>query len=144
MKKEYVAIHKKIDVKLYFTYESELLVKLELVGIYKPEQTIWAIERIRNLATEVEMWKAIENKKLDFQYMEIPKDLSFEFFWKTYDYKKGKILMTQKAWQKLTDAEKIEALLYIPKLKEQKRIDNTAMPYPSTYLNGRYWLAEKI
>ena len=144
MKKEYVAIHKKIDVKIYFTYEQELLVKLELVGLYKAEQTLWALGRIRNLATELEMWKAIEDRTLDFNYMEVPKDLRFEVFWNAYAYKVGKIPGTQKAWQKLTDAEKIEALIYIPKLREQKRIDNTAMPYPSSYLNGRYWQAEKI
>lgn len=86
----------------------------------------------------------MERKDLDFEYLEIPKDLSFEYFWKTYGYKVGKIPATRKAWNALSDAEKIEALLYIPKLRMKKKIDNTAMPYPSTYLNGRYWLAEKI
>ncbi len=144
MKREYVAIHKKIDVKMYFTYDQELLTKMELAGMAKQEQVKWAIRKAENLSSEVEMWKAIENKRLDFDYMEVPQDLSFAFFWNAYDYKKGKIPMTQKAWMKLTDAEKIEAIIYIPKLKEQKRIDTTAMPYPATYLNGRYWMAEKI
>ncbi len=129
---------------MYFTYDHELLTKMELAGMAKEEQVKWAIRKSENLSSEVEMWKAIENKRLDFDYMEIPKDLSFAYFWNTYDYKKGKIPMTQKAWSKLTDAEKIEAIIYIPKLKEQKRIDGTAMPYPSSYLNGKYWMADKI
>ena len=144
MTREYIAIHKKIDIKMYFTYNQELLTKLELSGMAKEEQVKWAIRKAENLSSEVEMWKAIENKKLDFEYMEMPRDLRFEMFWQMYAYKKGKIVATQRAWEKLTDAEKIEALLYIPKLKEQKRIDTTAMPYPATYLNGRYWMAEKI
>lgn len=70
---------------------------------------------------------------------EVSEDLSFERFWKEYGNKVGKKTMTENAWKKLSRADKIAALDYIPKLRTKKTIDGTQMPYPSTYLNQKYW-----
>ena len=143
---EYVALHKQSDKKFYLKYDSLGVFKsINLEGErWTEDQVLWILKSSRVPKTEIEYLKFMDRKDLDFEYLEIPKDLSFEYFWKTFAYKKGKIPATQKAWKSLSDAEKIEALLYIPKLQNQKRIDNTAMPYPSSYLNGKYWQAEKI
>ncbi|GAA4156714.1 hypothetical protein GCM10022217_15990 [Chryseobacterium ginsenosidimutans] len=143
---EYVALHKQSDKKFYMRFDGlGVLNYLSLEGEkWAVEQVNWIFRSPRVPKTEVECLQFMDRKDLDFEYLEIPKDLSFEFFWKTYDYKKGKIPMTRRAWESLTDAQKIEAILYIPKLRRQKQIDKTAMPYPSSYLNGRYWEAEKI
>lgn len=143
---EYISIHKQSDKKFYLKYDSFGVFKsISLEGErWTEEQVLWVLKSSRVPKTETEYWKFMERKDLDFEYFEIPKYLSFEYFWKTYGHKVGKVPATRKAWQALSDAEKIEALLYIPKLRMKKKIDNTAMPYPSTYLNGRYWQAEKI
>lgn len=143
---QYVALHKQTDKKFYMNFDGlGVLNYLSLEGEkWTEEQVNWLFKSPRVPKTEVQILNLIECNNLDFEYLEIPKDLSFEFFWKTYGYKVGKIPATRKVWQALSDAEKIEALLFIPKLKRQKAIDKTAMPYPSTYLNGRYWQAEKI
>lgn len=143
---EYVALHKKSDKKFYSKFDAlGVLKSISLEGeLWTVDQVNWIFNSTRVPKTEVEYLRFMDRKDLDFEYLEVPKDLSFEFFWKTFDYKKGKIPLTRRAWETLTDAQKIEALLYIPKLKRQKQIDKTAMPYPSSYLNGRYWEAEKI
>ncbi|MDV3711207.1 hypothetical protein [Elizabethkingia anophelis] len=144
--KNYVAIHKKSDHKINLTYDTfGVLVKIEFAGErWKPETINWIFQPGRLPLSESEIWHRIENKALEFDYMEIPTDLSFSNFWNLFANKKGKIPSAQRFWEKLTDAEKIEALLYIPKLHAQKKADGTALPYPQTYISGKYWLAEKI
>ncbi len=144
--KNYVALHKKSDHKIYYSYDIfGVLVKMEFSGERWKEETIdWIFKPGRIPLTESDMWSRIENKTLEFNYMEIPTDLSFSNFWNLFAYKKGKIPGAQRYWERLTDAEKIEALLYIPKLHTQKKADGTAMPYPQSYISGKYWLADKI
>ncbi|OBS12557.1 hypothetical protein ATE49_04870 [Elizabethkingia miricola] len=144
--KNYVALHKKSDHKIYLSYDTfGVLVKLEFSGERWKESTIdWIFKPGRIPLTESDIWTRIENKTLEFTYMEIPTDLSFSNFWNLFAYKKGKIPGAQRYWERLTDAEKIEALLYIPKLHTQKKADGTAMPYPQSYISGKYWLADKI
>lgn len=143
---EYVALHKKSDKKFYMKFDAFGVLKtISLEGErWTVDQVNWVFRSVRVPKTEGECLLFMEKKDLDFDYLEIPKDLSFEYFWKAYSYKVGKIPAARKAWNALSDAEKIEALLYIPKLRMKKKIDNTPMPYPSSYLNGRYWMAEKI
>lgn len=78
-------------------------------------------------------------KAKNFTIQEIPEDLSFERFWIEYGHKVGKKTMTQNAWKRLSQADKIACLLYIPKLRKIKASEGTQMPYPSTYLNQKYW-----
>lgn len=143
---DYVALHRQSDKKFNLKFDQfGVLKSISLEGErWTEEQVKWIFTSSQVPKTEIDCLRFMERKDLNFEFLEIPKDLSFEYFWKTYGYKVGKIPATRKAWQALSDAEKIEALLYIPKLRMKKKIDNTAMPYPSTYLNGRYWLAEKI
>lgn len=146
MSREYIAMHKKCDKKIYFKYD--FFGVLEEVKFYgerwKEEQVKWIFESKRNHYCETEMLKLCEIKDMDFDYRAIPTDLSFENFWKTYGYKKGKLVRAQRLWGDLKDAERLEALLYIPIYKHSKAIDKTAMLYPETYLYNKVWLAEKI
>lgn len=77
----------------------------------------------------------------NFTITEVPEDLSFERFWTEYDHKVGKRKMTETQWKKLSQADKIMSLLYITKLRKIKEKEGTQMPYPSTYLNQKYWEA---
>lgn len=66
-------------------------------------------------------------------------DMSFETFWNTYQ-NKVKRSMAIKAWDKISDPEKIAALAgikpYFNYLKRKRGIDKA---HPSTYLNQKYW-----
>lgn len=145
--REYIIIHKTSEKKVIFSYHSVFgtLCKVEYSNERWSENEITMILREANvLKMESAFIEKMQHKFIDWDYLEMPRDLRFEVFWNTYGYKKGKIPATQKAWNSLTDAEKIEVLLYIPKFLESKKIDKTAMPYPSTFLNQKYWLADKI
>lgn len=92
-----------------------------------------------NLPTSTLMIEEYKRKAGNFKIDEVPVDLSFERFWTEYDQKVGKKTMTENAWKKLSQKDKIAALLYVGKLRDKKRLDGTQMPYPSTYLNQKYW-----
>lgn len=144
---QYIIIHKSSDKKIYISYNRIFgtLAKMELSeGRWSEEEVHIILKECNRLRTEVAFRKKMEDKVPDFEYLEMPTDLRFEVFWNTYGYKKGKIPATQKAWASLTEGEKVEALLYIPKFKRLKQADKTAMPYASTFLNQKYWLADKI
>jgi|26BtaG_2_1085354.scaffolds.fasta_scaffold01717_16 hypothetical protein len=104
-------------------------------GLTKPLfDWIWA-----NLPTSLDKIEDYKKKAGNFKIDEVPVDLSFHRFWTEYGQKVGKKKMTENAWNKLPQKDKIAALLYIEKLRRTKRADGTAMPYPSTYLNQKYW-----
>lgn len=145
--KDYIIIHKTSDRKITLTYDNTFgtLRKVELSNArWTTEEITIVLREVNKLRTEADFLQKMEQKVPDFDYLEMPRDLRFEVFWNACGYKKGKIATTQKLWNALTDAEKIEVLLFIPKFKESKLIDKTAMPYASTFLNQKYWLAEKI
>jgi len=66
-------------------------------------------------------------------------NLAFEMFWNAYKYKVKKVL-AEKAWEKLSDDDKIRAIAGIRHYDAflfRKRGQDKA--YPSTYLAQRYW-----
>jgi hypothetical protein len=69
----------------------------------------------------------------------VPADLSFEHFWKEYNNPASKKKYTENQWNLRSDAEKIQMLEFLPKLKTMKKLDGTQMPYASTYINQESW-----
>ena len=65
-------------------------------------------------------------------------DISFEAFYKRYPRKVGPKGETEKQYNKLSDADKMDCILFISELIKLKG-DGTAFPYPATYLNKKYW-----
>lgn len=118
MKREYIALHKKSDKKIYFKYSAlGVIEELRLYGErFTEEQARWIFQSKRMPFTEVDMLQLCENKALDFTYLPMPEDLRFETFWNAYGYKKGKIAATQKAWKALTDAEKNRSVALYSKI----------------------------
>ncbi|WP_244314653.1 hypothetical protein [Riemerella anatipestifer] len=79
--REYIALHKKSSRKIYFKYSFlGVLEELKLYGEkYTEEQVKWVLQGTRMPFTESQMLFLCSNKKLDFDYMPMPTDLSFEF-----------------------------------------------------------------
>jgi len=69
-------------------------------------------------------------------------DLSFKHFWTVYANKVGRITVVEKKWNKLDETDRILALGYIYKLRRFYEARKYDMPYPETYINGRYWESE--
>jgi hypothetical protein len=74
-----------------------------------------------------------------FEIEKSPADLSFESFWKLYDYKVDKF-QAEKYFKKLKEADIIKLFLSIPEYKKFCQRKNIAQKYPSTYITQRSYL----
>jgi len=67
-------------------------------------------------------------------------DLSFEKFWKEYDYKVGNKSLVERTWKKLSESERISVLDRLPKYKYYLSTHQSLeKAYPATFLNQRRW-----
>ncbi len=82
-----------------------------------------------------------KNKEMQkkFEIEKSPADLSFESFWKLYDYKVDKY-QAEKYFNKLKEADIIKLFLSIPEYKKFLQRKNIAPKYPSTYITQRSFL----
>lgn len=114
------------------------LAAVEFTGVSGIDKTtytwLW-----QNLPLSVKKIKDWQKRASNFKVTEVPVDLSFNRFWLEYRHKVGKKKMAENNWKKLSRADKIAALMYIKKLRTIKKSDGTDMPYPTTYLNQKYW-----
>lgn len=62
----------------------------------------------------------------------------FDTFWDLYPRRVGKI-EAEKQWNKMKDADKMKAVMYIKRYKTQADKAGVAYLYPSTYLTQRRW-----
>ena len=69
-------------------------------------------------------------------------DLSFVVFWQLYDEKQKK-QVSLKLWNKLTKADKLNAIKYIRSYNSLLRTKNQAKALPDTYLRQKRWLDDK-
>lgn len=134
----FIAKSEKTGLKITFKYDySTILRNLEFDGD-------WTNELINKILPKIPvnlqmMLSDIAQQKggSPWKFSEV-QDLSFESFYTKYPHKVGPKAKTQKAYEKLSEADKMEAILYIPELIKLKK-DGTAYPYPATYLNQKYW-----
>jgi hypothetical protein len=82
-------------------------------------------------------------EKHGFEVTELAIDLSFEAFWEAYKYKVGNKSRVVKAWDKLSDADKVKVLDSLGKYKRWLQIHPTIeKAFPETYLNQRRFESE--
>lgn len=137
--KKYILTSDHFTGEVTFEYNLKGFLKAVKVGEVKGMSKsifdwLWA-----NLPTKIETMENYRSRAENFTITEVPEDLSFARFWQEYGQKVGKKTMTENAWKKLSQADRVAALLYISRLRNQKKLDGTQMPYPSTYLNQKYW-----
>lgn len=70
-----------------------------------------------------------------------PADLSFEAFWTAYNLKVKKDL-AEKAWNKLSEADRILAFLALPRYEAYLVKSGQAKAHPVTWINQKRWLDE--
>lgn len=134
----FVAKHQKSGLKMTFKYGlNNVLKSIEFDGDWLVE----GIEKIKMIfpSSTEKMLTEIQNHKQDSKWIfaELT-EVSFEAFYKRYPKKVGRKEDTQKAWNKLSEADQMEAILFVSELIRLKN-DGTAFPYPATYLNKKYW-----
>ncbi len=84
-------------------------------------------------------WMKLEKYKKVFEVTVSPANLSFEAFWKLYDYKVDKF-QAQKYFNKLKEADIIKLFNSTPEYKKFCQRKNIPTRYPSTYIAQRSYL----
>lgn len=134
----FITKHQKSGLKITLKYDLKGVLRiLEFDGDWEADKVQNIISKIptelQTILADIQKQKP-ENKWL---FAELT-DLSFEAFYKRYPKKVGRKEQTEKMYNKLNEADKMEAILYISELIKLKA-DGTAFPYPATYLNQKYW-----
>lgn len=111
-----------------FKYEGEPL---------SDKQRKWLYPRIAVHENQMKAWQAIKN----FTVTKGLPDLSFENFWKAYD-NKAKKTTAEALFNKLSDADKFNAIVFIKRYNNWLRLKGTAKALPDTYLRQKRWLDE--
>lgn len=111
-----------------FKYEGEPLTD---------KQRKWLYPRIAVHESQMKNWQAIR----EFTVTKGDPDLSFENFWQTYNEKQKKTV-TEKLWEKLSNDDKFNAIVYIKRYDSHLRQKGTAKALPDTYLRQKRWLDE--
>lgn len=108
-------------------------------GVLSEKQRAWLFHPSRFPYLE----NAIKTHFMSIRNLEVTvgvPDLSFEYFWKLYENKKGKKLMAERSWNKLSKSDRINALAGIKHYNNSlRRSGGIAKAYPATYINQRYW-----
>ncbi|MGP2571486.1 hypothetical protein ACT4R9_09625 [Ornithobacterium rhinotracheale] len=133
----FVMTSPKFQGSIIFKYGLNGLLKELKVEANFPRE--WHLHLLRNVAISI---NAIPKMKSSFETIkleEMPADLSFEKFWKTYGNFAGKKKRCEQLWNALNDTERTQCLNYISIYKIAKSRDGTALAYPETYINNRVW-----
>lgn len=136
--RQFVAKNFKTGLKITFSYNFKgVLQVLEFDGSWNEKQI--EVMKVRFPATLEKMLEEMsgDSKGGVWVFAEIT-DISFEAFYSKYPKKVGRRELTEKAFNKLSDPDRLDAILGIDPLKILKS-DGTAFPYPVTYLNQKMW-----
>ena len=87
--------------------------------------------------TEGEFLK--ETKSHNISVTKTTVEISFDMFYEKYAYKMDKY-QAQKAWDKLSKKDQVEAYLYISAYEALRKHNQHGKLYPTSYLNARRWI----
>lgn len=140
----YRAKGKEIGLEFLFKYDlNGNLKQFEISeGELNGKQMTWLFASANFPANESMMktiWMKVASYKKVFEVQFSPADLSFDAFWKLYDYKVDRF-QAEKHFKKLKEADIIKLFLSIPEYKKFLQRKNIAPKYPSTYITQRSFL----
>lgn len=133
----FIAKNQNTGLKITFKYDLNGVLKvLEFEGDW-PQSKVQEIIGKMPAGVDKMLQNINENGQSAWLFAELT-EISFDAFYKRYPRKVGRKEETEKAFNKLSEADKMEAILFIESLIKLKN-DGTAFPYPATYLNKKYW-----
>lgn len=94
---------------------------------------LWILERLPITVTELEKLSANIKAKL----VPTALDLSFDTFWKEYDFKVGNKTKCEKLWNSLSDADKTVAMHKLAHYKRFVKVKGIELVYPERYISQR-------
>lgn len=134
----FIAKHQKTGLKITFKFDlNGVLSIVEFEGDWETEKVRKVMANVTASTEEMQQKIINQDLKSGWIFAELS-DVSFENFYRQFPRKVGPKEVTEKAWNKLGNVDKMEAILFIPELVKLKS-DGTAFPYPASYLNKKYW-----
>ena len=134
----FIAKHQKTGLKITFKFDlNGVLSIVEFEGAWETEKVRKVMANVTASTEEMQQKIINQDMKSGWIFDELS-DVSFENFYRQFPRKVGPKEVTEKAWNKLGNVDKMEAILFIPELVKLKS-DGTAFPYPASYLNKKYW-----
>jgi hypothetical protein len=104
----------------------------------QPNKVQSQLAEFKNWFKEVDFLFAAKTHKL--KLTEVERDVTFELFWEAYKEKNCGRTKAEAAWNKLTKAEMIEAFDFIGAFNGILKMNGTAKPYATSYLNQKRWV----
>ena len=133
---KYILTGKKTPAKVVFNYDlNGFITAFEVEGITDEDQLRFLFWNSKFPFPYVQQLTKEVVASNFFNVQIIPDDLSFERFWETYNYKVSK-KKAKSLWEKLSKANKIKALLHLPKYENYLKRKNIEKAYPDTYLRN--------
>lgn len=112
------------------------LIAFKIDALLSDEQHRWLLKQVPLHMNSIGNFSKLSDS---LKVEEVPVDLSFQNFWKTYGNYAGKKKKCEQLWEALNTTERSKCLNYLPIYKTQKSKDGTALAYPETYVNNRVW-----
>ncbi len=140
MIKTYQYYSSALKCNIFISYDDGVICKVEAEN---PDIDFVMSERIANdrkasfFVYEVGFLEATKGK---IAVKEITRIIPFDAFWDKYNYKTSGRIDAEKAWNKLSVADKIGAYDYIPRYEAMIKLSNVAKMYGSRYLNAKRWI----
>ncbi len=132
---EFILTSSQFEGHLRFGYTDDILEMFENNARLNDQQVVYLSEHFPMHKDNLEILRGKTGAIKEIT------DISFEAFWKKYDYKVDR-QQAETFWNKMSKPEKLSALAGINKYKYQCKLKNTAMIYPVRYLRNRRWLDE--
>jgi hypothetical protein len=137
MKKFLLTFPTQPEAKCIIAYQRKLLKSIEFEGDFEDGQKAWLL---CNTPLKASSFGESFSNAAKFRYAEIAEDASFKAFWELFAYKVGNKSKVERLWNAMSEAEKSQALLKIPKYKYSlAQSNNREQAYPETWLNQRRW-----
>lgn len=114
------------DNLVFYFNESDNLPAVQWLKMHLPVNEV----ELQNLKT-----------KIEGTIKEVPSDLSFDFFWDSYD-KKINRKRSEGIWKKLTDAVKMKAIMNIKPYDAYLQRTGIAKAHADNYISREYYLVD--
>lgn len=131
MKRYVLTSFKTLGEVVYRFDDADMIISCEVSPNMPEEDRLRVFKNVPKNVETLMKWKERPTLKIEF----IPDDLSFDFFWRSYDYKVGNKAKCKKLWESLSDDKKAKALSMIQRYKQWAAGKNIDRVYPERYLS---------
>lgn len=93
---------------------------------------------LKNYVNELDFLAVAKQNNLKLTQVE--RVVTFELFWDAYKQKDCGRTKAEQVWNKLSKADQVEAFDFIAAFNGILKMNGTAKPYATTYLNSKRWI----